>query len=141
MVTLDVDFGIALVRVRPNTHPLSQPWHDYLGASPLSLLRWDHLSVYREELLRLVSVSELYQWLIDEGEQQGQGQQGQGQGQGQEQESNQMQEQETEQQKLHNNYPLHRRAHIEGIEGKDTGVDIVREAIVDFRAAAKMFPF
>ena len=66
IVVVDVDFGVAAIRKRPNRHPLPQEWVEFLGVNPLSMLNYRHLELYRQVLLRLVSLDELEAWLIED---------------------------------------------------------------------------
>jgi hypothetical protein len=63
MVVVDVDHGVGVLRKGENRHPLSSQWQEFLGASPLSMLRWEHLKNHREELLTLVTMSGFRKWL------------------------------------------------------------------------------
>ena len=66
VVTIDVDTGIAVLRKRPNLHPLPPRWREELGPNPISMLEWRHLAGHREELLRLVTLKEFVDWLDEE---------------------------------------------------------------------------
>jgi SAM-dependent methyltransferase len=66
MVVVDVDHGVGVLRRGENRHPLSSQWQELLGASPLSMLQWEHLKNHRDELLTLVTVDEFVDWLEEQ---------------------------------------------------------------------------
>jgi hypothetical protein len=68
IVTVDVDHGVAVVRRRPNLHPLPTPLLEQLLRSedPLEAFTYAELIQHRESLLRLVSVAEFRAWLNEE---------------------------------------------------------------------------
>jgi hypothetical protein len=68
VVTVDVDHGVAVVRRRPNLHPLPAELRDKQRRSenPLEAFTYADLERYRESLLRLVSVAEFRAWLGEE---------------------------------------------------------------------------
>ena len=68
VVTVDIDYGIAAVRKRPNRHPLSDAWKQYLGVNPLSMLEWKHYRDHKEELMRFVAMDEFFSWIKEEEE-------------------------------------------------------------------------
>lgn len=66
VVTIDVDSGVAAVRKRPNKHPLSNAWKQFLGPNPLSMLKWEHYRDHSEELMRFVSLEGFVSWIKEE---------------------------------------------------------------------------
>ena len=62
LVTTDVDFGVAVLRKRPNRHPLPADVVELLDVSPISMLDYSLLERRRVELLRLVSFSDMMAW-------------------------------------------------------------------------------
>lgn len=63
IVVVDIDMGVGVIRKRANPKPLPIEWQNYLGINPISMLTYDHISNYRDTLLRLISVSDLKKWL------------------------------------------------------------------------------
>jgi predicted O-methyltransferase YrrM len=66
LVVVDADHGIAVVRRRSNTHPLSAEWKKILGGDPISVLGNDHLRNHRLELLPLMTMMDMEEWLYTE---------------------------------------------------------------------------
>jgi hypothetical protein len=69
IVIIDIDYGVGVLRLRENKHPLSEDWRDFLGVNPISMLEFRHISQNREDLHRLVSLSEFRSWLDEEQDQ------------------------------------------------------------------------
>ena len=70
VVTVDVDHGVAVLRRRPNLHPLPALLQLKLlapapGVSMLDALSYQDLDNYRAEVLRLVTVAEFRQWMME----------------------------------------------------------------------------
>jgi hypothetical protein len=65
LAVVDIDFGVGIIRQRPNRSPLSDKWRQYLSVNPISMLNFHHLSTYREELINLISLQEMITWLND----------------------------------------------------------------------------
>jgi hypothetical protein len=66
IIVIDIDFGVGVIRRRPNLHPLEEKWQKYLSVNPISMLDYNHFIHHKEELLRLVSLQEFESWLNSE---------------------------------------------------------------------------
>ena len=68
VVVVDADHGIGVIRRRRNNHPLSQHWQERLIApsSPSHALSNSDLRQHRSELIRLVTVQGMLDWLAEE---------------------------------------------------------------------------
>lgn len=68
VVTVDVDHGVAVIQKRANRHPLPESillkYKEHSG-NILHALDYQDLELHREQLLRLVSIAELKQWLSE----------------------------------------------------------------------------
>ena len=68
-VTIDIDHGVGVLRVRENRHPLPELLQQQLDMAanyPLEAFTYNDLDNHREDLLRLVSISEFRAWLDEE---------------------------------------------------------------------------
>lgn len=65
IVIVDVDTGVGVIRRRPNEHPLSDYWREFLGVNPLSMLKFSDFAKHKSDLFRLISIGELENWLDD----------------------------------------------------------------------------
>jgi hypothetical protein len=71
-VVVDIDYGVGVLRVVPNRHPLPQPWYTRLlkaggfhddTYSFLRQIPFEEFDKHREELYRMVTLLEMRQWL------------------------------------------------------------------------------
>ena len=63
IATIDIDGGISLIKRRARGKSLSSFWVKYLSRNPISMLTYDHLNNFREELLNVVTVDQFKSWL------------------------------------------------------------------------------
>ncbi len=63
-MVVDIDYGVGVVKKRPNTHPLSTEWLDILSVNPISMLDYERNEFARRkrELLRLMTVKDMKIW-------------------------------------------------------------------------------
>lgn len=68
VVTIDLDHGVAVVRKRPNLHPLAAELERRAlqPANPIEAFTYVDLDLHRNEMLRLVSLTEFRSWLNED---------------------------------------------------------------------------
>jgi hypothetical protein len=67
IVVVDADHGVAVIRKRPNSEPLTEEWKAFLGSDPIGVLSDSILRTHRQNIIPLVTVFELDYWLDQPG--------------------------------------------------------------------------
>ena len=65
-ISVDIDTGVAVIRKRPNEHPLAPHWSDLFSVSVISMLSYDTFQRNKHELMRMMSFQDMKHWMDEE---------------------------------------------------------------------------
>ena len=68
IVVVDVDYGVGVIRRRPNRHPLPAEWIKYLDVNPISMLSYDLYEKHKHVFHRMMTMADMRAWLKEETE-------------------------------------------------------------------------
>ena len=66
IIIVDIDQGVGLIRRRRNNNRMEMSLENILLEDGINALTWNLLKFKRENLLRLVTLDQMRQWLNDE---------------------------------------------------------------------------
>ena len=66
IVMADVDYGVGVIRRRPNRHPLPAEWIEHLDVNPISMLSYDMYEKHKYTLQRFMTLNDVREWLAEE---------------------------------------------------------------------------